>query len=222
MQRNTTFIAAVIMGLFLTQGLVRGEPEYTFTATKCDKAAGIDGVVNKDEYPAQAMPMKQTPERSAIQGEAATARAFHDGKTLYVTITVPFKAGSTVSKGEGWGQDDGAEVCLRDASGTKPGPTFIIHGFASGKHECTTDGGAPNEKVEKLDKAVKFAARIDKQSWTGEWAIPLDIIDIGYKPGLVLGFNIGAWRSDNGEWIIWRGAEGATYELDNGGKLKLE
>ncbi len=222
MQRTSVLIAVGIAGLFMTQELVRGEAEYVFTAAKRDKAADIDGVANKDEYPSKTMVMKQTPERSAIQGEAAVARAFHDGKNLYVAITVPFKVGSTVSKGEGWGQDDGAEVCLRDASGTKPGPTFIIHGFASGKHECTTEGGAPGDKTEKLDKAVKFAAKIDKQSWTGEWAIPFQVMDIQCKAGLVLGFNVGAWRSENGEWIIWRGAEGATYELDNGGKLTLE
>lgn len=220
--QKSRLVAAVIMGTLLTQGLVRGEPEFTFTAAKCDKAATIDGVANKDEYPSQVMTMKQTPERSAIQGEAANARAFHDGKMLYVVITVPFKAGSTVSKGEGWGQNDGAEVCLRDASGTKPGSTFIIHGFATGKHECTTEGGAASDKVEKLDKAVKFAAKIDTQSWTGEWAIPLDVVDITYKPGLSLGFNVGAWRSEGGEWIVWRGAQGPTYDLDNGGKLTLE
>ncbi|MDD5522086.1 MAG: hypothetical protein PHI84_14805 [Kiritimatiellae bacterium] len=221
MQKNT-LIAAVIMGMLLTQGLVRSEPEFTFTAAKCDNAAEINGVAKKGEYPSQAMAMKQTPERSAIQGQAARARAFHDCKTLYVTITVPFKAGTALSKGEGWGQNDGAEVCLRDASGAKPGSTFIIHGYASGKHECTTEGGAASDKVEKLDKAVKFAARAGKQSWTGEWAIPLDAIDISYKPGLSLGFNVGAWRSESGEWIVWRGAQGPTYDLDNGGKLILE
>lgn len=97
-----------------------------------------------------------------------------------------------------------------------------MHGYASGKHECTTEAGASSDAVEKLDKAVKFAAKADKDSWTGEWAIPLEAVGVRYKPGAKLGFNLGAWRSEASEWIVWRGALGATYQLENAGTLMLE
>jgi hypothetical protein len=212
------------MGVLLLQNPVsaEGDKDFAITAAKCKKAAEINGVAAKKEYPGPALTMKQTPERETIKGEPASAKVSHDGNTLYVAITVPFKASSAVSKGETWGDSDGAEVCLRDESGTQSGSIFIVHGFASGKHECTTDGGASSDAAEKLQKAVKFAATVDKESWTGEWAIPLEAAGIRYKAGTKLGFNLGAWRSSTSEWIVWRGAEGATYQLDNAGKLTLE
>lgn len=221
---------AIVLSVLLTASFAQAEDaqksalpaEFAAAAAKLDKAATVDGVADKDEYPSRTLAIKQTPEREKIQGEAASARVFHDAKTLFVAVTVPFKNAASLSKGESWGTNDGAEVCFRDASGAKPGPTFIIHGFASGKHECSTEGGAPSEASDKLEKAVKFAAKVDKQSWTGEWAIPLQTAGITYKPGLSLGFNLGAWRAETSEWIVWRGAQGPTFELDNGGLLKLE
>ncbi|MCX7046815.1 MAG: hypothetical protein NTX50_15175 [Candidatus Sumerlaeota bacterium] len=195
---------------------------YAATAAKRAKAAVVDGVAGKDEYPSLALPMKQTPERETIQTEPASARVFHDGKMLYVAMTVPIKKISELSKGETWGTNDGGEVCFRDASGAQPGATFVIHGFASGKHECTTDGGASSDDASKLEKAVKFAATIGAQSWTGEWAIPLEAAGIRYKPGMTLGFNLGLWRSEGSEWNCWRGAQGATYQLESAGTLTLE
>lgn len=224
MKRMIALMAAVVLGAQLTQGIVRaeGEKDFVFSAEKLGKAAVVDGVAEKSEYPAGLMTLKQTPEREMIQSEPAKASAFHDGKVLYVSVTVPVKSDAKLSKGESWSQDDGAEVCFRDASGTKAGSTFVIHGFVTGKHECTTDGGAGSEEAAKLDKAVKFSAKVDQKSWTGEWAIPLESAGINYKPGMSLDFNIGVWRSDGGEWIIWRGAQGATYQLENGGKLTLK
>jgi hypothetical protein len=224
MNTRTWWWSTLVLSTLLAAGAAAEQKAEDFVAVagKLDKAATIDGVAGKDEYPARTLALKQTPERDAIQGEAPSTRVAHDGKTLYVAITVPLKNAAKISKGEGWGTDDGAEICFRDASGAKPGHTFIVHGFASGKHECTTDAGAPDEAVGKLDKAVKFAAKVDAQSWTGEWAIPFEAVGIAYKAGTTLGFNLGGWRAENGEWFVWRGAQGATYELDNGGKLTLE
>jgi hypothetical protein len=218
----------LVASAVLLAGVTRSEDkpavpaEFACAAAKLGKAATLDGVVEKDEYPARTLTLQQTPERAKIAGKAATAYVFHDGTTLFVAVTVPLEKAADVSKGESWGSDDGAEVCVRDASGAQPGPTFIVHGFASGKHECTGDGGAPSEAVTKLEKAVKIAAKVDKQSWTGEWAIPFEALGIRYKPGTALGFNLGGWRAENAEWFVWRGALGATYDLDNGGKLTLE
>jgi len=214
---------ALVASAVLLAGVARSEDkpavpaEFAFTAAKARKTATVDGVV-----PTRTLTLQQTPERAKIAGKAATARVFHDGTTLFVAVTVPLEKAADVSKGESWGSNDGAEVCVRDASCAQPGPTFIVHGFASGKHECTGDGGAPSEAVTKLEKAVKFAAKVDKQSWTGEWAIPFEALGIRYKPGTALGFNLGGWRAENAEWFVWRGALGATYDLDNGGKLTLE
>jgi hypothetical protein len=215
-------IVAVACCIHWDVAAARAADEFAATAAKRDKAAVVNGAADEGEYPAAALTMKETPMRETFEGAPATAKVFHDGKTLFVVITVPFKDGSNLSKGEGWGFDDAAEVCFCDEASLQDGPVFIVHGFANGKHESTTDGGATDAAAEKLAKAVKFAAKIDKQSWTGEWAIPLEAAGLKYKPGMKLGFNLGAWRAEDAQWIIWRGAEGPTYELENGGKLTLE
>jgi hypothetical protein len=224
MKRILFALLAGTSGLLLNSGSAQTEAEKapTCTAAKRAAAATVDGKLGKDEYPSAVLTMKQTAERDAIQGAPAVARVFHDGKTLYVTITVPFDDETMLTKGEQWGFDDGAEICVRDASATAPGPTFVIHGFTTGKHECTTAGGAPEDAIRKLEKAIKFAATVDKKSWTGEWAIPFEAMSLKYKPGIKLGFNLGAWRTENREWIIWRGAQGPTHQLDDGGSLILE
>lgn len=218
----------VLVGLVLgvaMSGLFAGdEPaqEFVFTAEKLEKAAVIDGVQGKDEYPVAVMEMKQTPDRYAVYGTPAQARVFHNGKSLYVSVTVPFTDGTALSKGKYWSQDDGAEVCFRAVSGTVTGSTFVIHGFAGGDFECVDLAGAGAEKVEQLEKGVKYSAKINEASWTGEWEISLESAGIKYEPGMKLDFNVGVWRSASYEWIIWRGANGATYELDKAGKLILK
>jgi len=214
----------MLLGVLLAGSLaVAAGPEvFVLTAPQLKAAAKVDGVVGPDEYPAAVVSLRQTPDREAIQSKPAGARVFHDGQTLFVAVTVPVDDAAKLSKGEAWSSDDGAEVCVRDASGAQPGPTFIVHGFATGKHECTTDGGVTDAQAAKLDKAVKFAAKVDKNSWTGEWGIPLAAIGLKYKPGLRLDFNLGVWNSESAEWIIWRGAEGSTFNLDNGGQLILQ
>jgi len=224
MKRNVVIAAAVLSGAVLLRmsALAEEEQKYIFTAEKLEKAAVVDGVAGKDEYPSGVMTMAQTPDRDKIEGAPAQARVFHDGKVLYVIITVPVKSADAVNRGESWSQDDAGEVCFRDASTSKPGSTFVIHGFSSGKHECVDLGGASAEETAKLGKDVKFSAKVDKNSWTGEWAIPLKSAGIEYKPELKLDFNLGVWRSESNEWIIWRGANGATYQVEEAGKLILK
>lgn len=222
MKNLISWMVAVMSCMSLDFAMAQADKDFTATVTKRDKAAVIDGVAGEGEYPAAALTIKQSPYGMDINGLPASAKVCHDGKTLYVTITVPLKDGSNLSKGEAWAQDDAAEVCFCDASNAQVGPTFIIHGFASGKHESTTDGGATDDAAEKLGKAVKYAAKTGNQSWTGEWAIPFEAAGLKYKPGMKLGFNLGAWRTEDGEWIIWRGTQGPTHQLENGGKLTLE
>ncbi len=215
---------AVMMGALFAQGVVPAAEsnEYVFAVEKLQKPAVVDGVVGKDEYPAGVMVMKQTPEQMEIQGKPLQAKAFHDGKVLYVGVTVPFTAGTELAKNDFWSQSDGVEVCLRSASGTNAGPTFVIHGFSTGKQDSTIHGGATEEEAAALGKVATFAAKVDKDSWTAEWAIPLAAAKITCAPGAKVDFNLGAWRSDSYEWVNWRGTLGPTYQLDNGGRLVLK
>lgn len=182
----------------------------------------IDGTLSGGEWPGTPVEMKQTPGRQPISGAAAKAWVGHDDTTLYVAMSMPIRDPAKVNREGKQGVADEAEVVFRDASGAKPGPTFSVIGMAGGKHEVSTFTDAPGWMNDALNQRTKFAAKIEGDRWTGEWAIPLEAAGIKVRPGLKLGFNLGSYRSESNEWIIWIGALASTLELDGGGFLILD
>lgn len=191
-------------------------------ALRVTKPVVVDGVLTPGEWPEAEFLMKETPSRDPIYGEPCVAKVCHDGANLYVTVTVPISDTSKLKRGEAWGKNDGAEVCFQDIAGKKPGPVFVLHGMVSGSLESSTDAGAPGDVATKLEKAARFAAKVGDKQWTGEWSIPLDGAGITPRPGLKLAFNLGALRTETGEWVIWVGALGETWRLENAGYVVLE
>jgi hypothetical protein len=224
MKKSIAWTMAMVLGVVASRGVAEeaAEQKFEYKAKQMDAAAVVDGVAGATEYPAETMAMKQTPDRFPISGAPASARAFHDGKVLYVAVTVPIESADALALDEYWSQSDGAEVCFRAVSDDPEAPSFVIHGFANGKHESVMHGGVTHEEAEKLGKAVKFAAKATPTAWTAEWAIPLDAAGLAFKPGMKLDFNLGLWRSSTYEWINWRGTEGPTHKLSGAGVLILE
>jgi alpha-L-fucosidase len=219
-------IMAVAAGLPVVKN-IKGDDsvkEFTAKAPKAQKVATINGIADEGEYAKTTLlTLKQTPERDTIRTEPASAKIFHDGNTLYIMLSVPVKSAANVSKDENFGQDDGIEICFCDESGPTPGLAYVIQAFPTGKIALyPVNSDAAYEEAQKMAKNVKFSGKINEKSWTCELAIPLESVNLKYKPGMKLGFNIGLWRSQDNEWIIWRGAEGSTTQLENGGKLILE
>lgn len=224
MKKSMVWTMAVLLGAVASRGVAAEEAQqkFEYKAKQMDAAAVVDGVAGAAEYPAETMVMKENPDRFPISGKPAEARAFHDGKVLYVAVTIPVESADDLVLGEYWSQSDGAEVCFRAASSDPEAPSFVIHGFATGKHESTIHGGVTAEDADKVDKAVKFAAKTSPTAWTAEWAIPLAAAGLEFKPGMKLDFNLGLWRSGSYEWINWRGTEGPTHKLSGAGALILE
>jgi hypothetical protein len=165
--------------------------------------------------------LEEDPGRNKLKGKPATVRVAHDRKTLYVAVTVPLEKPGALKLSGKWGQDDGMEVCLR-ATAARNQPAFVLRGYPTGAFAGDTEGGMAPAEAEKLGKAARFTARVEGGSWTGEWAVPLEAAGLVYQPGLKLSFNIGVMRSETGEWLIWQGALGPTWKLDNAGVLVLE
>jgi hypothetical protein len=185
------------------------------------RAPVVDGTADGGEWPGEALSVAQQTTGTPIQTPPCRLRVCHDRKNLYVAITVPVKDVDALRTGTKWGDDDAAEVCFQDRSAEEPGPIFVIHGFAEGRHESVVEAGASAEAAATVGDAVTFAARRRPESWTGEWCIPLKAADIAYKPGLKLGFNVGVRRTEADEWIQWCGS-GATWRLSRAGVLVLE
>jgi len=126
-----------------------------------------------------------------------------------------------LQRGEEWGASDGAEVCLA-TGGPTPGPTIVIHGFTTGHHESVTEAGTPPVLAATVGGATRFSAQVGERQWVGEWAIPWAAIGVRPQPGLKLAFNVGVRRVQTDEWVIWVGALGQTWRLENAGFVVLE
>ena len=192
------------------------------TPVKVNRAAKpptLDGVATEGEWAGKEVPLKQTPGRQPIKGAPCTARVSHDEQCLYVIVSVPT---SKVVRSSEWGKADAAEVCFQDLSGPKPGPIFVVQGFADGSLRSSTEAGAPEGDAKKLGEGSRFAAKVDAERWTGEWAIPFACANLQPRPGAKLAFNIGIRRTQTGEWINWVGTMESTWQLDAAGFLVLE
>lgn len=193
-----------------------------YTIARVSRKPEIDGTASAGEWPERIMKIEQSASRELLKSEPGTARLCHDGETLYVTVTVPVKKAADIKQGSSWGNADGAEICFIDAKGAAPTMSYVVHGFAGGGSESLATGGVSAEMAKRVGGSIRYAARIDGSSWTGEWAIPLTSADITGNSGQKLAFNICVHRSDSGEWMLWVGSLGAAYQLENGGTVIFE
>jgi hypothetical protein len=197
-------------------------PPPPFAVKRVAQAPALDGRLAPDEWPATEMLLQQSPGRDALSSPPVRARLCHDGSTLYITVTVPVAAAAKLQRGAAWRTDDGVEICFVEARGAAPTFSHVVHGFCGGSAAAVTDGKATPAAAAKLGPAVRYAAIVNGQSWTGEWAIPLAAADIAVTPGLRLAFNLCAYRSEREEWVLWVGTQGAAWELANAGTIVLE
>lgn len=198
----------------------------TLTAARRATAPVIDGKVEAPEWnwqPATTAVIRELSMDPGSNGQQPSrAMVTYDSENLYVALVNQVSPGAKLLAGGGtWGADDGAEICLQDRSGAKPGPVFIVQGYPSGKSESKPDAGAPADAVARLGQAVRYAATITPGQWTGEWAIPFAALGITLTPGKTLVFNVGVLKKTEGEWIAWVSTNGAPWHMDLAGKLLL-
>jgi len=198
----------------------------TLTAARRSTPPVIDGKVEAPEWnwqPATTATVRELAMESGSNGkQPSRAMVTYDAENLYVALVNQVTDGAKLlSSGGTWGADDGAEVCVEDVSGAKPGPIFIVQGYPSGKTESKPDAGAPAAAVAKLSPAVRYAATIAPGEWTGEWAIPFAAMGIDPAKAGSLLFNLGVLKKAEGEWISWVSTDGAPWHLERAGKLIL-
>lgn len=188
------------------------------SAQRATKPPLVDGTVSPEEYPSPAVPVA---ELSMADGRAklpTELRVAYDASFLYVALV------STVSnpdqlprQGGVWGQDDGAEICLQLVDGKQP--VCVIQGFPSGAFASVTDAGAPVAQATALGKATRYAARIQGNQWTGEWAIPWR--ELGTTSPTQLRFNVGLLKGAQKQWVAWVSTGAAPWNLDRAGLLRI-
>lgn len=198
----------------------------TLTAARRATPPVIDGKVDAPEWNWTPATTAKIAELSMDFGSLAkmpgTAMVTYDNENLYIALVNQVSdSGKLAASGGMWGADDGAEICIQDLSGAKPGPILIIQGYPSGKAESKPDAGAPAAAVTKLNQTVRYGATITTGQWTGEWAIPF--ASLGLDPAKAsLAFNIGVLKKAQGEWTAWVSTNGAPWHLERAGKLLLQ
>lgn len=192
-----------------------------FTVRRVERAPRIDGRIEADEWPAETISLLHSPSRER-QASPGTARLAHDGQTLYVAVTIPLRNPDALKIGNEWRTHDGVEVCLVDPQGAAPTFSYVSQGFAGGAQQAVTDGGADETATRRFGEAIRYAATVGENSWTGEWAIPFAAADITPTSGLRLPFNLCAYRSESNQWMLWVGTMGAAWRLPEAGTIVLE
>jgi len=204
---------------------VRRLPRYT--VGKRQAPITIDGRLAAEEWHgldrARAMVLGQHPSGDDDARPRSYAWLCYDAQNLYVGLVnlgVP-KAPSGATPA--WGGDDGAEVCLQDVSGGKPGPIFVLQGFASGHFQSTDHAGAPMAVVDRIGTATQFAAGVYQDQWQGEWRIPWAEAGIDPSAARTLRFNIGVRKTcGSAKWVVWIGTGCSNWMLDSAGEIVLE
>jgi hypothetical protein len=197
---------------------------WPYEVARVAPAPVVDGEIGDGEWPGSMQSVDRLPSRWGASGAPAFAKFAYDDQCLYVALNAVLFDIGKLRKGETWGQDDGAEVCIAGAAGT-----FVLRGFAGGASACVTDAGVSAEAAAALAKAVRFSAKPYgktkndwKSGWRAEWAIPFAALGVKPEAGKRLGFNLGLYRAEDGLWRCLEGTQAENWRLDQAAQLQLK
>jgi len=166
-------------------------------------------------------PVQETPARQVSPSPASRLKVAYDANYLYVGLRVPLRPTDTLRRGNAWGVDDGAEVCVQSLAGKKPGPIYVVHGFLNGQFESVTDAGATAAQAQALAAGTRYAAVVGREQWSATWALPWSALGVKPVAGAKLAFNVGLRRSATNEWLQWAGSLAQTWVVSQAGTLEL-
>jgi hypothetical protein len=178
-----------------------------------------DGTIADDAWPNAPLSLAESPSGTPVGGKPVSARLAINAGNLFVRMDVPTDPVSIV-RGAQWRTSDGAEVCVRGKLPDGTPVTWILHGFADGTLEGSTEAGAPEAAAKSLARACTFRAALTPTGWSALWIIPLSALGLAPAPGDIP-FNLGAFRSSTAEWLNWVGTEGPTWKLEAAGLLRI-
>lgn len=201
-----------------------GRRTWPFAVTRVAQPPVPDGEIGTEEWPGSFQGVDRLPSRWSASGAPAFAKFAYDDRCLYVAVNVVLFDIGKLRKGDAWGADDGAEVCVAGKAGT-----FVLRGFADGTLQSVTDAGVSADAAARLKTAVRFAAKPYgktkndwKSGWRGEWAIPFDALGITPEPGLKVAFNLGLYRAEDGVWRCLEGTLSENWKIGQAAALQFK
>ncbi|MCK5805763.1 MAG: right-handed parallel beta-helix repeat-containing protein, partial [Lentisphaeria bacterium] len=189
------------------------------TALPVPKAPTLDGVISAGEYLGAPVPVRELSMGDGHGKLPAELRVGYDAGHLYVAVASTVSNAAKLTRSGGvWGRDDGAEICLQ-LEGKKQ-PVFVIQGFPSGTFESVGDAGVSASQANALEKATRYAARIQGNKWCGEWAIPWRELGVASGVPSQIRFNVGLLKGAEKQWVAWVSTGAAPWKLDRAGTLR--
>jgi hypothetical protein len=192
--------------------------------TRSIKAPSLDGILKSDEWPGAYQRLDRKPSRQMCSGAPVMVKLSNDNKFLYIGAMITMFDINNISKGDKWGKDDGVEISVGGFEKGKPS-TFIIRAYVDGTIQSVTDGGATTTAAMRVGKSVRYVSKIlDRpgKGWSGEWAIPLDVMGLKPKPDMKASFNICAFVNEYDKWHCWEGTLGENWLVEQAGILQLK
>lgn len=201
---------------------VEPPPAPILRAVTLAKPLKLDGAV--DEWPwndnKRVVTLGFTPSGNPAGSPVGTALAARDAQNLYLAVRLPRAAGSKVLLEGGQYLSEGLELALQNPEAKGAAPIFVLWGGANGKFETVSAGGASAAQLEKVRRAITYAARVADDHWSCEWRIPLAALEV-VPATKSLRANIGWYQKSSGTWTAWRATGGSLYEVAGAGEIIL-
>lgn len=189
-------------------------PKAAAVVAKLMPAPKLDAVVEAEEWPVPAVTLDRDSKSFVPGGPPSRAQVGYDAENLYVSLQVNRFHGTSVTDGDVWEKDDGAEIRIQGHSPDGKEVMFTIHGFAGGGLYCSADKEIDPAIPAALQENILFTGKISKTNWgsatgwKGEWQIPLAALGITPKPDLTIPFNLRIYITETGEYRGWEAEMG--------------
>ena len=129
-----------------------------------------------------------------------------DDRWLYVSVSSDVAPNIKLVGHQAWGKADAIELALAVARApNRHDEPLLLRGYADGRFESVTDGGATEDAAARLAKGTRYEARIDSPaSWSAQWRVALETLGFGPdKPLLPLLAQVTVCRSSDGSLTRW-------------------
>lgn len=187
------------------------------TASRTDSGIEVDGLIRAEEWrdAGEALSLAQNP-GGGKAAPASDAWIMAGNDALYIAFDNP--VGGPLHAESVWGQNDAVEVSFKTDAGY-----VILRGYANGDWESSTEGGLEEDVAKRLARGVAYAARTaERERWSAEWEIPWRTLGIARPTsGTQIPFNLTVRKVAAGQWIMWQGTGGWSFQADRAGMLRL-
>jgi hypothetical protein len=187
-----------------------------YRVAKANAGIDVDGNIRAEEWrdAGDDLVLDKNPGGGKV-APASNASVMAGDKALFIAFDNPL--GGDLHSGKTWGQCDAVEVAIQGAKGI-----VLLRGYAEGSWESSTEGGLSDADAKAAASGVRYASRVDgKDRWSAEWEIPWSALGLTKTSGAKVPFNLTVRKVAAGQWMMWQGTGGWSWQADKAGMILL-